>query len=176
MSWLNMLRLGAALPTLALASWLGTAPGLAAAQITAAQTATQAVPPASEPVLVANLGNILRDINRGAQDMQRELQRQQQRQEREAARQGAAERQRLETERQRLEAERQRLYFESLTPEQQQAYIAERRARQAAQAQVMTELFILLIGSGDDAGNSSNSNSMDDCLRLGIRSQACGTD
>lgn len=169
MSWLNMLRLGAALPTLALASWLGTAPGLAAAQITAAQTATQAVPPASEPVLVANLGNILRDINRGAQDMQRELQRQQQRQEREAARQGAAERQRLET-------ERQRLYFESLTPEQQQAYIAERRARQAAQAQVMTELFILLIGSGDDAGNSSNSNSMDDCLRLGIRSQACGTD
>ena len=111
--------------------------------------------------------------HRGAQREQerreREAVRQQQIQEQEADRQAAAERQ-------RLEAERERQYFESLTPEQQQAYMAERRARQAAQAEMMTELFILLIGSGDDAGNSSNSNTMDDCLRLGIRSRACGTD
>lgn len=172
MSWINTLRLGAALPTLALASLLvGPPPARAATQATMQTTSHS-----SEPVMVANLGNILRDINRGAQQVQREIQRQQREQEhreREAVRQQQIQQQEAD----RLAAaERERQYFESLTPEQQQAYMAERRARQAAQAEMMTELFILLIGSGDDAGNSSNSNTMDDCLRLGIRSRACGTD
>lgn len=149
----------------------------------ATQSTTQTLPHSSETVLVANLGTILRDINRGVQQVQREIERQQreqERREREAVRQQQIQEQEADrqaaAERQRLEAERERQYFESLTPEQQQAYMAERRARQAAQAEMMTELFILLIGSGDDAGNSSNSNTMDDCLRLGIRSRACGTD
>lgn len=155
------LSLALGLPALALASLMGPTPALGATQAT-----TQVVTASAEPVMVANLDNVLRDINRRGQQVQREIQRQQQqqerreqedalqrqRQEREAARQrqqqeAEAARQ-ANAERRRLEAEHQRQYFESLTPEQQQAYIAERRARQAAQAEVMAELFILLTGSG----------------------------
>ncbi|MGB3310490.1 MAG: hypothetical protein WBG32_06475 [Nodosilinea sp.] len=141
------------------ASIVGATPGFAATEVP-----THAVTDLSEPVMVANLGNVLRDINRGAQQVQQEIQRQQrqqqrrdqeaarqrQQQEQESARQAAAEQR-------RLEAERQRQYFESLTPEQQQAYIAEQRARQAAQAGVMAELFILLVGSGDGGSAPASS-------------------
>ena len=155
------------LPALALASLLGATPGSAAAS-----APTQTTTDASEPVMVANLGNILRDINRGAQQVQQEIQRQQreqqrrereaarqqQIQEREAARQAAAERQ-------RLEAERQRQYFESLTPEQQQAYLAEQRARQAAQAEAAARIMWWFLENGDSSGNSSMGDEVDICLR-----------
>ena len=59
MSWFNTLRLGAALPTLALASWLGTAPSLAAA-IPSEMTAA-----AEDQVMVANLFDAFRSINDG---------------------------------------------------------------------------------------------------------------
>lgn len=61
MSWLNPLRLGAALPTLALASWLGTAPGLAAA------TPSDLAATADDPAMVANLFDIFQTVNDGLQ-------------------------------------------------------------------------------------------------------------
>ncbi len=168
------------LPALILVSMLGAKPGFAATQ-----THTQPMSHQSEPIMVANLSNVLRDINRGAQRVQQEIQRQQREQERrnrEAARQQRQQEQeaarRAAAERRRLEAERERQYFESLTPEQQQAYLAEQRARQAAQTEAMIRIMdvILRSGSGESAPASSRSDSLDDCLRLRIRSRACGTD
>ncbi|TVP65881.1 MAG: hypothetical protein EA342_13315 [Leptolyngbya sp. LCM1.Bin17] len=160
---LRRLSLALGLPALALASLLGPTPTLAA---------TQAVTDPAEPVMVANLGNILRDVNRGAQQVQQEIQRQQREQER-REREAARQRQRQEqeaarqaaTERRRLEAERQRQYFESLTPEQQQAYLAEQRARQAAQAEAAARIMWWFLENGDSSGNSSMGDEVDICLR-----------
>lgn len=154
-----------ALPSLLLASLLGGSPAA-----TATQPSLQSMADPSEPVMTADLGDLLREINRGAQQVDRHLrqrQQEQQRQEREAAR--LRERQEQEAarqaaaERQRLEAQRQQQYFDSLTPEQQQAYIAEQRAREAAQAEATARVFVplmmLFMGSGGESSAPASSNS-----------------
>ncbi len=159
------------IPCLALASLLGAAPCLAAVQ-----PSDQFVTHQSEPVMVANLGNLNRDVNRAAQDVERQLQRQQrdrERQEREATRarerqqqEAARERQRQEqeaarqaaAEQRRLAAERERQYFESLSPEQQQAYLTEKRAREAAQIEAAASVLMFLFSSGDGGSAPESSN------------------
>ena len=146
------------LPALALVSLAGATPSLAATQ-----APTPATTHSTEPVMVANLGNLLRDINSDAQAVQREQERrerksalQQLRQEWEAAQRelptGLGPRM--------LEAERQRQYFESLTPEQRQAYMAEQQACQ--------EIIWWLLGNGGSSGNSSMGDEVDICLRYRI--------
>ena len=69
------------------------------------------------------------------------------REEYEAARKAA-------TERQRLEAERRRQYFESLSPEEKKAYLAQQYARQEAAA----KLLILMLGASmSDSGSGTSS-------------------
>jgi hypothetical protein len=65
MSWLQNLCLRASLPTLALASLLGTAPALAPAPALAA--APSEIATTDDPVLMANLFDILQDVNEGLQ-------------------------------------------------------------------------------------------------------------
>jgi hypothetical protein len=58
-------------------------------------------------------------------------------------RQAAAEEARKNaTEQQRLEADRRQKYFESLSPDQQKAYVAEQRAKQKQAEEVAARLFI----------------------------------
>jgi FtsZ-interacting cell division protein ZipA len=68
------------------------------------------------------------------------------------------------TEQQRLEAERRQQYFESLSPEQKQAYLAEQRARREqadkAAALLLMTLFAGGFGSGDGGSNQSEQNDM----------------
>jgi HD superfamily phosphohydrolase len=60
------------------------------------------------------------------------------------------------TEQQRLEAERRQRYFESLSPEQKEAYLAEQRARreQADKAATLVLMMIFMGGSGSNPNNS----------------------
>ncbi|KST66173.1 hypothetical protein [Mastigocoleus testarum] len=61
---------------------------------------------------------------------------------------------RAATERQRLEAERRRQYFESLSPEEKKAYLAQQYARQEAAA----KLLILMLGASmSDSGSGMSS-------------------
>lgn len=79
------------------------------------------------------------------------------RRELEAAREAASEQE-------RLEAERRQQYFESLSPEEQQAYIAEQQAMQARRDQAAT-LFILGLGAmmfGSSSGDSGAEGSASD--------------
>jgi hypothetical protein len=89
-----------------------------------------------------------RERERRAEELrqQRELRKLQRQQELERRQQALEAARQAATERQRLEAERRRQYFESLSPEQKQAYIAEQKARQAQREQV-ANLFVLWVGT-----------------------------
>ena len=77
--------------------------------------------------------------------------REQRRQEQEAAQREAAEQR-------RLEAERQRRYFESLSPEQQQAYLAQQKQRELETMNRMLGLGFMLFGG---ASNGAGTNQQD---------------
>lgn len=85
----------------------------------------------------------------------------QQRQQRAERRQRNAERTQRIAEQRRLEAERRRRYFESLSPEQQQAYLAQQRAlrRQADQAATLFLIWVLSnsLSSGGSGSGASQS-------------------
>ena len=86
------------------------------------------------------------------------------------AEQGRRERQARQEESRRQAAERQReiqaqqeaeqRYFNSLSPEEQQALIQKQRERQQQQAEAAASMFLLFMGAGGDGGSSS---SEDDC-------------
>jgi hypothetical protein len=98
----------------------------------------------------------IEERERADQERQERLEAERQRQEElEAARREA-------TEQQQLEAEQRRQYFESLSPEEQEAYLAEQRAMQQAQVNAATALFLLLISSDGGWGDSSQANPADD--------------
>jgi multidrug efflux pump subunit AcrA (membrane-fusion protein) len=91
----------------------------------------------------------LREERRQAAEKRRqELERR--RQELEAARRAA-------TEQQRLEAERRRQYFESLSPEEQQAYLTEQRARRAQSDGAAGLLILMLLAGGMMSGGGETS-------------------
>jgi hypothetical protein len=104
----------------------------------------------TEPMIMADF---FRDIQRTIQTIDQVNQirlREERRQELEAARQAA-------TEQQRLETERRRQYFESLSPEQKEAFLAEQRARRE-QADQSAALFLMMLfqGSSDSASGSED--------------------
>jgi hypothetical protein len=77
----------------------------------------------AEPMIIANPLRIIRDGIRTVDQLNQIRLREQRRQEQEAAQREAAEQR-------RLEAEREQRYFDSLSPEQQQAYLAEKKQRE----------------------------------------------
>lgn len=107
----------------------------------------------TEPVKMANIFNTIQRINQTANQNKLREERRQQAEERkrqqEIARQEALEKR-------RLEVERRRQYFESLSPEQKQAYIKEQRAAQARRDEAAAAILMMIFS------NSSSSNQQDD--------------
>jgi len=161
MSWLNTFRLGAALPTLALASWLGTAPGLAAA------TPAESTATAADPAMVANLFDIFQTVNDGLQlledvmqggqapnaapmpqspgsgmSVRTEIRQPQLEQNQQRTQQRIEERQRrLAEDAAQREAHRQQreAYLQSLSPEERQAFLESEREQNNAMWGLMLE-------------------------------------
>jgi hypothetical protein len=109
----------------------------------------------TEPVKMANIFQTIQRVNQTVNTVnqinlreERRQQAEQRKQQREIARKEALEKR-------RLEAERRRQYFESLSPEQRQAYIKEQRAAQARQAEAALSLWKLF-------SNNSRLNQQDD--------------
>ena len=98
----------------------------------------------------ATNGNVGGAIEKGIETIEQE----QRRQELEAARREASERE-------RLEAEQRRKYFESLSPEEQKAYLAEQEAKKAEADAAATLLLLemLAIGASMDSGDSASTDS-----------------
>lgn len=120
------------------------------------QVSNPTSPSRAEPVMIADFFRIFQDAVQTIQQVDQAIdlvdsviQQENRRQELEAARQAA-------TEQDRLEAERRQQYFESLSPEQQQAYIEEQRAMQAQRDQA-ANLFLLGVMSLMFGGSSSES-------------------
>jgi hypothetical protein len=101
----------------------------------------------TEPVIIANPFRTIRETIRTVDQVNQIRLREQRRQELEAA-------QRQATEQERLEAERRRQYFESLSPEEKKAYLAQQQAMQAKRDQAAT-IFLLGVGSLLLGGSSS---------------------
>lgn len=157
------MKLIISLSSIALVSLSSVAPCLAANQVRS-RSSNQSLPNAAKTTQMAQfggLGGVLRTIDQGLDINEQEKRRQEERARREqlekerqerveaqkqrevelaAARQAA-------TEQQRIEADRRRQYFESLSPEQKQAYIAEQRAQQQRANEVAAKLFMMVIDS-----------------------------
>ena len=116
------------LSSITLVSCLCVSSGAAMAKVTEqVSNPTSSAP--TEPVIIANpLRRIqdavrtIREVDQTVDSVTSLIEQQNRRRELEAARKAA-------TERERLEAERRQRYFESLSPEEQQAYIEEQRAQ-----------------------------------------------
>lgn len=107
-----------------------------------------------EPVLVAGFFDDIEDAVQTIQQVDQVVdsvnslvEQENRRRELEAAREAA-------NEQERLEAERRQRYFESLSPEEQQAYIEEQQAMQAQRDQA-ANLFMLMVFSSMFGGSSS---------------------
>jgi len=135
------------LSSFALMSFLSVQPGVAMSKV-AEQAPNPTLSTQTQPMIIANPFGILRDTVRTVKQVdqirvreQRRQEAERRRQEREVARQEAIEQQ-------RLKAEQQRQYFESLSPEQKQAYVAEQRARQEQTARLLLMFFGAMSGNG----------------------------
>jgi hypothetical protein len=107
----------------------------------------------TEPVKMANIFRTIQRINQTAnQERLREERRQQAeewKRQREIARKEALEKR-------RLEAERRRQYFESLSPEQQQAYIEKQQAEQARRVEAAASLFTIMRSLSNSSSNQQD--------------------
>lgn len=117
----------------------------------------------TEPLIMADF---FRDIQRVIQTVDQVNQirlQEQRRQELEAARQAA-------TEQQRLEAERRRQYFESLSPEQKETFLAEQRARREQADSAAAQFLLMLFGgsSGSDSSSEEGENTRIYSCRVGV--------
>ena len=132
----------------------------------------------SPTILLAGFGNFIkdasdvvkdgtdavRDVDDTIQDMEdrdiEQREREQALQERQRQEEELTEARRAATERQIQEAERRRQYFDSLSPEEKQAYIDQQQAVRKQQAEanlLMLGLFAdFLIGGSGDSGNSGS--------------------
>jgi len=100
----------------------------------------------TQPMIIANPLRIIRDGIRTVDQINQIRLREQRRQEQEAAQREAAEQR-------RLKAEREQRYFESLSPEQQQAYLAEQKQREMERTILMLRIGSMLFGgSSNGAG------------------------
>lgn len=125
------------LSSVALVSFLSINSGVAMSKVPE-QVPQQTSSTQTQPMIIANPFGIIRDVIRtGGQLNQIRLQ-EQRRQEQEAAKREAAEQR-------RLEAERQQRYFESLSPEQQQAYLAEQKQRELQKAALFLGIGSMLL-------------------------------
>ncbi len=151
------------LTSLALVSLSSIAPCLAANQIldrdSNQSSSSLSLSSATKTVQLAfGLGDVIRTIDRGLDIVEQEkrrgeerVRREQQEKERQERLEASKKRQeelqvarKEATERQRLEADRRQKYFESLSPEEQKAYIAEQRAIQKKNSEVAAKLFLMI--------------------------------
>ncbi len=114
--------------------------------------------PAKTQVVSFGLGDVFRAVDQGLDMVEQEKRREEERKRRaqlEKERQERLEAQKKRqaeveearkkaTEQQRLEADRRQKYFESLSPEQKKAYIAEQRAQQKKANEVAAGLFLMV--------------------------------
>lgn len=148
------------LSSLALVSLSSIAPGLAANQIRDRApnqpSPSQSLPSATKTTQIAifGIGDVIRTIDRGLDIVEQEkrraedrVRREQQEKERLARQEEVQAARKEATEKQRLEADRRQKYFESLSPEEQKAYIAEQRAIQKKNAEVSAKLFLMVAES-----------------------------
>ncbi|MEH2154562.1 hypothetical protein [Nostoc sp.] len=170
------------LSSLALVSLSSVSPCLAANQ-SLTPSADQSLPNATKTIQVAGLFD---SVNEAINTVDREQRRAAQRAARERARQERLERREnaARARQQRTEAyqkqqqeraaavaakrEQERKYFESLTPEQQKQYIAQREAREKAAIEGMVTIFSTLggfMGGGNSAASPEPSSSEETWLR-----------
>ncbi|MBD2090625.1 hypothetical protein H6F67_12250 [Microcoleus sp. FACHB-1515] len=156
------------LSSVAIVSCLNVYPSLAMIEA-AGQAATPTPPRQTEPLMMAGLfGDILNTIEDAADIVNTVtgtvntvttiVEQENRRQELEEARRAASERD-------RLEAERRQQYFESLSPEEQQAYIAQQQAMQA-QRDEAASLFLLGVAAlmfGGSSGAATDESANDIC-------------
>jgi hypothetical protein len=130
-------------------------------------SSAQAEPLQAEPLMMANIFRrfirIPRPVNQINQIIIREQRKQEyERRQQERLRAYELRKQELEvarreaTEQQRLEAEQRQRYFESLSPEEKQAYLAEQRARRE-QADKTAALFMMMLFGGGSGSSDSES-------------------
>lgn len=146
------------LSSLALISFSNIAPCLAANQIRDRapnqSSSSQSLPSATQTTQIAIFGDVIRIIDSGLDIVEQEkrraeerTRREQQEQERQKRQEEAQAARKEATEKQRIEADRRQKYFESLSPEEQKAYIAEQRAIQQRNAEVSAKLFLMVAES-----------------------------
>lgn len=148
------------LSSVTLVSCLSISSGAAVAQVTE-QVSNPTSPGQTEPMIIANPLRGIQDAVRTIQQVDQTvdlvtsvIEQEKRRQELEAARQAA-------TEQERLEAERRQRYFESLSPEERQAYIEEQQAQAqsdgAAAILVPAALLWLFAGSSSEPAPAESS-------------------
>lgn len=142
------------LSSVALMSLLTVNPVVAMGKVTE-QVPNPTLSAQTEPILMANIfGDIMRyvqpvrQINKIRLQEQRRQKAERRQQELKIARQQA-------TEQQRLEAEQRQQYFESLSPEQKEAYLAEQRVRREQADKVAALLLLMLLSGGTGDGDAN---------------------
>lgn len=148
------------LSSVALASFFSFQPGIVMSKV------VEQVPEATssaqtQPMIIANPFRIIQDAVRTVDTVNQIRLREQRRQEAERRQQELEAARREATEQQRLEAEQRRQYFESLSPEEQQAYLAEQRARKV-QRDKTANLFLLMMGAMMFGGSGTGQQDDDD--------------
>jgi hypothetical protein len=152
------------LSSITLVSCLSVSSGAAVAKVTE-PVSNPTSSAQTESAIIANPLEFIRDTIRTVDQLNQIRLREQRRQEAERRRQELEAARREATEQQRLEAERRQQYFESLSPEEQQAYIQEQRALQA-QREKEANLFLLGVmslmfgGSSSDTGAEGSPNDL----------------
>jgi len=114
----------------------------------------------TKPMIIANPFRIFQDTVRVVETVNQIRLREQRRQEAERRRQELEVARREATEQQRLEAQQRQQYFESLSPEEQQAYLTEQKAKKAQRDRV-AHIFVLgvaamMFGGGGGTGQQDD--------------------
>lgn len=145
------------LSTVALVSFLSLNAGSAMSKVI--EQASNPTPSTqTQPMIIANPFGIIQTIIQTGEQINQIRVREQRRQEAERRRQELEVARREATEQQRLEAQQRQQYFESLSPEEKQTYLAEQKVKQAQRDQAAS-LFLLGIGAMMFGGGSGSSDS-----------------
>jgi arylsulfatase A-like enzyme len=155
------------LSSVALVSFLSLNSGVAMSK-GLEQVSNPALSTQTQPVIIDQFNpfGLLRDTVRTVEQVNQIRLREQRRQEAERRRQELEAARREAAEQKRLEAQRQQQYFESLSPEKQQAYLAEQKARKAERDQAQLNLLMgigsLLMFGGSSGGSKPAQSSYED--------------